>query len=73
MKKLHLYLLKMNKFLLYIILIEDEATLKRVYLSKGKITLAAANDAYEPLVYIGPETERVRIIGRAVAFLSRVR
>ena len=55
------------------VLIEDEATLKRVYLSKGKITLAAANDAYEPLVYIGPETERVRIIGRAVAFLSRVR
>ena len=55
------------------VLIEDEATLKRVYISPGKITLAAANDAFEPLVYVGPETEQVRILGRAVAFLSRVR
>lgn len=55
------------------VLIDDEATLKRVYISPGKITLAAANDAFEPLVYVGPETEQVRIIGRAVAFLSRVR
>lgn len=55
------------------VVIGDEATLKRVYLADGKITLAAANEAYAPLVYVGDEMGQVRIIGRAVAFTSHIR
>ena len=55
------------------VIIGDEATLKRVYISDRTIMLAAANEAYAPLVYVGPEAEKVRIIGRAVAFLSQVK
>lgn len=52
------------------VLIEDEATLKRVYKYPDKLVLTPENPKYEPLVYIGYELENVRILGRAVAFLS---
>lgn len=55
------------------VLIDDEATLKRVYIENGTVSLVAANDSYAPMFFTGPDTERVRILGRAVAFLSRVR
>lgn len=59
------------------VLIEDgcerEATLKRVYLAAERITLFPANPRYEPLVFIREEMNRVRIIGKAVAFTSTVR
>lgn len=55
------------------ILIDDEATLKRVYCYPGKLVLNPENPAYPPLVYSGPELENIRILGLAVAFLSRVK
>ena len=57
------------------VIIEDEATLKRVYYypEKGKLVLAAENPRYEPLVFVGEELNQIRIIGRAVAFQSDVR
>ncbi len=55
------------------VIIGDEATLKRVYVADNCVTLAAANDAYPPLIYVGEEINRIRILGLAVAFLSRVR
>lgn len=55
------------------VLIGDEATLKRVYLSPGQLVLSPANPAYQPFVYTGAEIERVRILGKAVAFTSTVR
>ncbi len=55
------------------VLIDDEATLKRVYLSPGQLVLAPANPAYQPFVYTGAEMERVRILGKAVAFTSTIR
>ena len=57
------------------VLIGDEATLKRVnYDAAGKtLILSPANDAYAPLVFTGDELDRVRILGRAVAFTSLVR
>ena len=57
------------------VIIGDEATLKRVYYypDKQKLILLPENNAYEPLVYIGADLEEVRIIGKAVAFQSRVR
>ena len=55
------------------VLIDNEATLKRVYKQDGQITLMAENSAYPPFVFSGPELENVRIIGKAVAFLSAVK
>ena len=54
------------------VLVEDEATLKRVYLSPDSIVLQAANPAYAPLVYSGEEMANIRILGRAVAFFSAI-
>lgn len=55
------------------VLIDDEATLKRVYVTAESIVLQAANEAYAPMVYSGNEMENVRILGKAVAFFSCVR
>ena len=55
------------------VLVDDEATLKRVYVTPDSIVLQAANPAYPPLVFSGGELESVRIIGKAVGFFSAVR
>lgn len=55
------------------VLIDDEATLKRVYYQKNKIILKPENKDYEPLVFVGEEILDVRILGKAVYFLSKVR
>lgn len=55
--------------------IGDEATLKRVYYYKeqDKIVLVAENPKYEPLVYVNDELEDIRILGKAVAFMSNIK
>ena len=57
-----------------VVVIEDEATLKRVYYypEKEKLVLLPENAAYEPLVYLGSELESIKIIGKAVAFQARL-
>ena len=57
------------------VIIDNEATLKRVYFyrDKNKLVLSPENPAFEPLVYIGSELEEIRILGKAVAFQSIVR
>lgn len=50
--------------------IDDEVTLKRVYLSQDHITLVAENAKYQPLVYAGEDMNSVRILGLAIAFTS---
>lgn len=57
------------------VLIDDEATLKRVYYypDKNKLVLSPENPKYEPFVYIGEELSEVRILGKAVAFQSVIR
>ena len=52
------------------VLIEDEATLKRVYKYSEKLVLQPENSEYEPFVYVGEEMSRIKILGKAVAFLS---
>lgn len=52
---------------------ESEANLKRVYLEADRITLVPENRKYQPFVYVREEMDRVRIIGKAVAFTSTVR
>lgn len=57
------------------VLIEDEATLKRVYYDRenGVLQLFAENPQYKTMRFVGEELNQIRIIGRAVAFQSDVR
>ena len=52
------------------VLIDDEATLKRVYVSPDSIVLQPENAAYPPLVYTGSQMEEVRVLGKLVGFTS---
>lgn len=54
------------------VIIEDEATLKRVYYypDQNKLILNPENSAFDPLVYIGEELNHIHILGKAVFFMS---
>lgn len=55
------------------VLIDDEATLKHVYVSRGTLTLVADNPAYEPLVYTDPAVlQTIRIIGLVTGYQRAV-
>lgn len=56
------------------VIIGDEATLKRVYYypAEEKLILSPENPRYAPLVYLGAELENIKILGKAVAFQSRI-
>ena len=56
------------------VIIEDEATLKRVYYDRElqQLTLVAENPKYPPLVYRGEQLDHIHILGKAVAFQSGV-
>lgn len=53
-----------------VVLIDDEATLKRVYRFPGQIQLHAENPAIRPIVITEHDMKNVRILGKAVAFQS---
>ena len=55
------------------VLIDGEATLKRVRLFDDHISLEPENPMYKPFVYWNEEMNTVRILGKAVAFTSAVR
>lgn len=61
------------------VVIEDEATLKRVYIQRNgknemtKLTLISENPIYEPFVFVGEELNHIIILGKAVAFKSPVK
>lgn len=55
------------------VLIDNEATLKRVQLYEDHISLEPENPQYRPIVLWGEEMNTVRILGKAVAFTSVVR
>ena len=54
--------------------IDDEVTLKKVFLSKDLLKLVPANDEYEPFVYSSQEAKEknITIIGKAVAILKAI-
>lgn len=54
------------------VLIGEEATLKKVFISEGTITLLACNSNYQPFVYSGEKLNEIRILGKAVGFTSRI-
>lgn len=51
----------------------DGKLLKRVYRDGDRLTLAAENPAYPPLIFVREEINRVMIIGKAVGFTSVIR
>lgn len=53
--------------------IGDEATLKRVYYNGARIILRACNPLYDDLEYEGTQLEEIQVMGKAVAFTSRIR
>ena len=55
------------------IIIENEATLKRVYKKKNSLILQPENPEYEPLIFERDEMNKIRILGKAICFLSRIK
>ncbi len=54
------------------VLVDDEATLKRVYLSPDSVTLVSENPKYKPMVYTKKQGSSIRILGKAVSFTTRL-
>lgn len=55
------------------VLIDGIAVLRRIYKSENKLTLMPENPDFAPLVYVGEEINNIRILGKAVYFLSLVK
>lgn len=55
------------------VLIGDEATLKKVHKFTNKLVLSPCNPMYDDLIYTNEQLNDVRILGKAIAFLSTVR
>lgn len=57
------------------VLIDDEATLKRVYYDQENniLQLFAENPQYKTMRFVGEELNHIRILGKAVAFQSDVK
>ena len=55
------------------VLIGEDATLKRVYHRPDGVMLVAENPSFAPMVYIGEECEDIRILGKAMTCISKVR
>lgn len=55
------------------VVIEDEATLKRVYYDGKTFSLISENPAYPPIVITGEELDHIKILGKAIAFQSDVK
>jgi len=54
-----------------VVLIEDEATVKRFYRDKGKIKLQPENDAMEPII-VDPIDKNIMIIGKVEGVIRKV-
>lgn len=54
------------------VLIGDEATLKRVYHYKDRVELRPENPAFPVLNFEGPDLDKIKIIGKAISFMSFV-
>ena len=52
-----------------VVLIDDEATVKRVYFNRedGILTLMPENPTYKPMRYMGSQLDRIRILGKVVS------
>ena len=55
------------------VLIDNDATLKRIRIFEDHISLEPENPQYRPIVLWGEDMNTVRILGKAIAFTSAVR
>lgn len=55
------------------VIIDNEATLKRVYRYSDYISLNAENPAFQPIILREGDADEIRILGKAVAFQSFIR
>lgn len=55
------------------VLIDDEATLKRIYKQKNSVMLVAENPEFEPMVFTEHDAKNIRIIGRAVYVMKLIK
>ncbi|MBR3974372.1 MAG: repressor LexA [Clostridia bacterium] len=55
------------------VLIDNEATLKKVYKFPNKIVLSPCNPVYDDLIYMEEQCNNIRILGKAVAFTSIIK
>lgn len=57
------------------VIIDNEATLKRVYYypNENRVSLVAENPLYPPLIYTNEQLEQITILGKAVAFQSKIK
>lgn len=55
-----------------VVLVGDEATLKRFYETDDGVILKPENPSYQPIFYKADDFERVRILGKAVMVQSRL-
>ncbi len=56
------------------VLIEDKIILRHIYYSKeeNRLILQAQNPQYPPLIFSNGELDKVEILGKAVAFQSKL-
>ena len=54
------------------VIIDEEATLKRVYHIKNGLQLIPMNSKYAPMVFTFDECDSIRILGKAVSFQSEL-
>lgn len=54
------------------VLVDDEATLKRVYKGEDSVTLVSENPKYKPMVYTKKQCRNIRILGKAVSFTTKL-
>lgn len=55
------------------VLIENEATLKKVHKTSAKVILSPCNPMYDDLIFTNEELNKIKILGKAVAFTSVIR
>ena len=55
------------------VIINDEATLKKVYKYPNKLVLSPCNPLYDDLVYTNEQLENIRILGKVVAFVRVIK
>lgn len=55
-----------------VVIVNDEATLKRVYQYKNRIELRAENPTFKAMEFEGEALREVRILGKAIAFQSMI-
>lgn len=54
------------------VLIENEATLKRVYKNENSVELRPENPMYKPIVFYYEDINKIKILGKAVGFFSLI-